>query len=979
MERFDFVNRANAEYIDRLYEQYQRDPRSLDATWQAYFSGFEYAGGRNAPAPKQTHSAGTAGGPGPTSRDGLSGNASIGIFDLVHSYRELGHFIADLDPLGHNRASHPLLELGEFNLTPSDLDRTVGSGSFLGQTDGSLRDLIDKLRETYCRTLGVQYMEISDKAQRDWLAQRMEPILNKPNFSPEESRAILFQLVAAEEFERFLHTRFVGQKRFSLEGAESLIPMINVIADDGAALGVEEFCLGMAHRGRLNVLAHVLNKPYEVIFSEFRGTIVHQEQEGDGDVKYHLGYANDRPTPQGRSLHLGLSPNPSHLELICPVATGIVRAKQVARGDQAQVRVVPLLIHGDASFTGQGIVFETLNLSELPGFRAGGTVHVIVNNQIGFTTPPGEARFTPYPTDVAKMIQAPIFHVNGDDPEAVVWASKLAIAFRQQFKCDVMIELMCYRRHGHNEVDEPAFTQPVMYKEIGSHRTTRELYAERLMREGKLTEKQHEEMTKIARDRMESAFKLAEEYRPRSRTATINNLWRGLTHVPADWSAKTNVKREVLNKVAESVNALPPDFTIHPKLKKLYEARLQAVKTGSGIDWGTGEMLALGSLLLEGTPVRFTGQDVRRGTFSHRHAVLYDFNDGKPHFPLNHLAKDQGRLTILNTMLSELAVVGFEYGYSSGDPRNLVVWEAQFGDFVNGAQPIIDQFMAAAESKWGLFNGIVLLLPHGFEGQGPEHSNAYLERFLSLCAENNIQVCVPTTPGQYFHMLRRQIHRKFRKPLVILSPKSLLRFEPSFSKVEELTEGTTHNVLDDPGAPAERERVRRLLLCSGKVYYSLAKAREKENVRDVAIVRVEQLYPFPKKELAGIFAKYRNANDVSWVQEEPKNRGAWGFMESRLREMLPEAATLEYCGRDEAASPATGSYKMHEIEETEVIAHALDLKPAPAAGQPAAAAAQPAGGSNGNGEPAEPAKSNGAREAAATAPATAGSQVPVSD
>ncbi len=983
MERFDFVNRANADYIDRLFEQYQRDPRSVDATWQAYFAGFEYAAGKNLRAPgerKEPHadSPQTPAGDSSSSKPAteLSGNASIGIFDLVHSYRELGHFVSNLDPLGHNRKTHSLLELSEFNLTLADLDRKVGSGSFLGATDGTLRDLISKLRETYCRTLGVQFMEISDKAQREWLALRMEPILNKPTFSPEETRAILFQLVAAEEFERFLHTRFVNQKRFSLEGAEALISLINTIADDGASLGVEEFCLGMAHRGRLNVLAHVLNKPYEVIFSEFKGTIIHQDQEGDGDVKYHLGYANDRPTNQGRSLHLGLSPNPSHLELICPIVTGIVRAKQLARGDKDQTRVVPLLIHGDASFTGQGVVFETLNLSELPGFRAGGTVHVIVNNQVGFTTSPDEARFTPYPTDVAKMIQAPIFHVNGDDPEAVVWASKLAIAFRERFKCDVMIDLVCYRRHGHNEVDEPAFTQPVMYKEIANHKSVRELYAERLIREGRVTEQEHQEMTKIVRERMESAIKLAEELRPRQRTATINNLWKSLTHVPADWAAKTAVGRDVLTKIEDAVNNIPLDFTVHPKLKKLYALRQEAVKAGKGIDWGNGEMLAIGSLLLEGTAVRFTGQDVKRGTFSHRHAVLFDFNTGNAHVPLNNVSKDQVKLTILNTMLSELAVLGFEYGYSSGDPRNLVIWEAQFGDFVNMAQPIIDQFIAAAESKWSLFNGLVMLLPHGFEGQGPEHSNAYIERFLSLCAEDNIQVCVPTTPAQYFHMLRRQIHRKFRKPLVVMTPKSLLRFEPSFSTTDDLTQGSMHNVLDDAATANEPQRIRRLLLCSGKVYYSLARAREKENVRDVAIVRVEQLYPVPRKELQSIFQKYRNAHDVAWVQEEPKNRGAWTFMEPRLVEMLPETAILSYCGREEAASPATGSYKMHEIEEVELIAQALDLKLAPAADN----SNGKDGASPPTGEHAPLASApKGVRQAAVAAPATAGSQHPVSD
>jgi 2-oxoglutarate dehydrogenase E1 component len=995
MERFDFVNRANADYIDRLYDQYQRDPRSLDLTWQAYFAGFDYAAGRNGSPPgaaaataEGERATRDAGAPGtPDARPALSGNASIGIFDLVHSYRELGHFVADLDPLGHNRTSHPLLELREFNLTPADLDREVGQGSFLGKTDGTLRDLIEQLRETYCRTIGVQFMEISDKAQRDWLAQRMEPIRNRPAFSPEESRAILFQLVAAEEFERFLHTRFVGAKRFSLEGAECLIPLINIMADDGAALGVDEFCLGMPHRGRLNVLAHVLNKPYEVIFSEFKGTILHQESEGDGDVKYHLGYANDRPTPHGRNLHLGLSPNPSHLELIDPVVHGIVRAKQYARGDKDMTKVVPLLMHGDAAFTGQGIVFETLNLSELPGWRAGGTIHVIVNNQIGFTTDPREGRFTPYPTDVARMIQAPIFHVNGDDPEAVVWAAKLAVAFRQQFKVDVLIDLVCYRRHGHNEVDEPGFTQPVMYRQVAAHRSVRELYAERLTAEGKLTEQQHAEMTKVVRARMESAFKLAEELRPRPRTATLNNLWKGLTRVPADWSAKTAVARDVLNRIAESVNAAPADFTAHPKLKRLYASRAEAVRSGKGVDWGNAEMLSLGSLLLEGTPVRFTGQDVRRGTFSHRHAVLFDYNDGRPHIPLNHVAPEQAKLTILNTMLSELAVLGFEYGFSSGDPRNLVIWEAQFGDFVNGAQPVIDQFIAAAESKWGLYNGLVMLLPHGFEGQGPEHSNAYMERFLSLCAEDNIQVCVPSTTAQYFHMLRRQIHRKFRKPLVVLTPKSLLRFEPSFSTVEELTGGAMQNVLDDPGAPPEPQRVRRLLLCTGKVYYSLAQAREKEGIRDTAVVRVEQLYPFPKKELQSVFQRYRNAHDVTWVQEEPRNRGAWTFMEPRLRDMLPETAVLSYTGRDEAASPATGSYKMHQIEEQELIAHALDLKPSPAGGGGNAQGDNGSGKGNGNangGQPSSerapmPAAAPGAREAAVAAPATAGAQHPVSD
>ena len=930
MERFDFFHRANADYIDRLYQQYLKDPRSLDEGWQAYFAGFEAAGGKTAPS-------------------GAPAAFTLGVHDLVHTYRDLGHFIAHLDPLGHDRPSHPLLELSQFDMTEDDLDREVGRADFYGPTDGTLRDLIQKLRDTYCRTIGVEFVNISDKQQREWLAQRMEPILNRPAFSPEESRAILYQLVAAEEFEQWLHRKWPTTKRFSLEGAEALIPMLNIIVDDGARIGVQEVCMGMPHRGRLNVLAHVLNKPYEVLFSEFEGTIVPQEQEGDGDVKYHLGYANDRPAANNRSVHIGLSPNPSHLELIDPAVEGIVRGKQEYRSDKERTRVIPVLIHGDAAFTGQGIVPETLALSELPGYRTGGTIHIIINNQIGFTTSPKEGRFTPYPTDVAKMIQAPIFHVNGDDPEAVVHAAKLAIDFREQFKCDVMIDLWCYRRHGHNEVDEPSFTQPVMYQEIARHKSVLQLYSEQLLSEGKISQAALDEMKKTARERLDKAGEQAKEFRPRQRTAALNNLWKGMVRTPGDWSAKTAVPRDTLLKIADAAAKLPQGFSPHPKLAKLMGQRADAVRSGESIDWATGEMLALGSLLLEGTPVRFTGQDVQRGTFSHRHAVLFDFNSGECYVPLNHLAEKQAKLTVLNTMLSELAVLGFEYGFSSADPLNLVVWEAQFGDFVNGAQPIIDQCIAAAESKWRLMNGLVMLLPHGFEGQGPEHSNAYLDRFLSLYAEENMQICVPTRPAQYFHLLRRQIHRTFRKPLVLMSPKSLLRYSPSWSRLVEFTDATFQVVLDDPTNP-ERDSIRRILFCSGKVFYSLAAAREQAKIKHVAIVRVEQLAPFPKREIQAALAKYRQAREICWVQEEPRNRGAWRYMEDRLRDMLPDPAVLTYYGRDESASPASGSYKMHEVEEREIISHALEL-PAP--------------------KPAE--------QVARQQPAVAGVQTPVSD
>ena len=769
----------------------------------------------------------------------------------------------------------------------------------------------------------------------------MEPILNRPAFSPDERRAILYQLIAAEEFEQWLHRRYPSTKRFSLEGSDALIPLLNMIVDDGAEIGVQEICMGMPHRGRLNVLAHVLNKPYEVLLSEFAGTILHQNDQGDGDVKYHLGYATDRPTTNGRTIHIGLSPNPSHLELIDPVVEGIVRCKQEYQNDNERTKVVPLLIHGDASFTGQGIVLETLGLSELPGYRTGGTIHVIVNNQIGFTTLPRQGRFTPYPTDVAKMIQAPIFHVNGDDPEAVVHAAKLAVEFREQFKCDVMIDLWCYRRHGHNEGDEPSFTQPLMYQLIAKQKTVREQYAEKLLADGVVTQDELDQMKTISRQRLDKAGEAAKELRPRPRSAPINNLWRGLTRAPSDWSAKTSVEASRLTEIAVKCATLPDNFTPHLKIGRVMAARAEAVQKGDGIDWGNAEMLALGSLLLEGTPIRFTGQDTQRGTFSHRHAVLADYKNGQKYIPLNNLGEKQAKLAIMNTMLSELAVLGFEYGFSSADPRNLVIWEAQFGDFVNGAQPIIDQFLSAAESKWQLMNGLVLMLPHGFEGQGPEHSNAYLERFLSLCAEENMQVCVASRPAQLFHLLRRQIHRSFRKPLILMQPKSPLRYAPSWSKLSELTDANFQLVLDDPGNP-ERDAVKRILFCSGKVFYSVAAARDKAGVKDVAIVRVEQLYPFPKREVQAILARYRQAREICWVQEEPRNRGAWQFMEDRLRDMLPDPAVLSYVGRDESASPATGSKKSHDSEEEEIIAHALDLggKAKVVAGQ--VAAQQPA-------------------------------------
>jgi 2-oxoglutarate dehydrogenase E1 component len=910
MDIFDFVNRANSDYIDRLYQQYQADPRALEPHWQAFFAGFDHGTSRS--------------GATPGSPTGITRRFGMEIADLVHSYRELGHLVAKLDPLGHHRPTHPLLELSHFGLTLADLDRQVGQSGFLGETDGTLRDLIEKLRKTYCSTIGVQYMDISDKAQREWLQQRMEPTFNHPPCSVVDCKALLYELVAAQGFEEYLQTKFTTVKRFSLEGGESVVPLINALIEDGSQLGVEEMVFGMAHRGRLNVLAHVLNKPYQTILSEFMGTAQLEENEGDGDVKYHLGYSQDRITKSGRKIHLALSFNPSHLEIVNPVVEGIVRAKQYYTGDNDRTRVVPILIHGDAAFCGQGIVQETLALSEMPYWRTGGTIHIIINNQIGFTTKPKQGRFTPYPTDIAKAIQAPVFHVNGDDPEACIHAAKLAIAFRQQFHCDVMIDVWCYRRHGHNEVDEPSFTQPLMYKEIAAHPRPRELYARKLMDEGKLTESEFQAMKDLARERLDQALDAAREAKPKQKITTLGGIWKGLQRAGSDWSAETQISPEMVKLIGERATTVPEGFNVHPKLKRLLENRREMTQGKAPVDWATGEMLALGSLVLEGTPIRFVGQDAQRGTFSHRHACLHDVETGQKYYPLANLTETQAPIIVVNTMLSELAVLGFEYGFSSADPRNLVVWEAQFGDFVNMAQPMIDQFIVAAESKWQKMSGLVMLLPHGYEGQGPEHSNAYIERFLSLCAENNIQVCYPTLPSQYFHLLRRQMRRNFRKPLVVFTPKSLLRSDAATSKIEEFTQGTFQLVIDDPTHP-QPQRVRRLLLCTGKIFYVLDAARQKNGIDDVAIVRIEQLYPFAQKEIQGILQRYRNATEICWVQEEPMNRGAWTFMRDRLAQMLPEVAVLTYCGRDEAASPATGSYKVHEVEEQEIISHALEL------------------------------------------------------
>src|SRR6266403_1998445 len=929
MRSLDLVTRANAEYVDEQYRRYREDPSSVDENWALFFAGFELAANGNG-------ASGVAAANGDVVRAVEAAPAPpaepvIGVFDLVHSYRELGHLVAHLNPLAPKPAGHPLLEPSEFGFGERDMDRVIECGSFQGCATATLRDLIARLQGTYCRTLGVEYLHIQDRDQRLWLQERMEPTSNRPALEREDRIRIFERLMVAENFEQFLQTRYPTAKRFSLEGAESLIPLLDVLVEDAGALGAAEMVIGMPHRGRLNVLANVLRKPYEMVLAEFEGSFLARESMGDGDVKYHLGYSRDQMTRSGRRVHLSLSPNPSHLEAVDPVIEGMVRAKQNRYGDRHRERVVPVLMHGDAAFTGQGVVAETLGLSELDGYRTGGTVHIIVNNQIGFTTPPEAYRFTPYPSDVAKIIQAPVFHVNGDDPEAAVQAARLAIGFRERFKKDVFIDLVCYRRHGHNELDDPTFTQPVMYKKIAAKRTPLTLYREQLFQAGVVAAEEAERRAREFRELLDDAQSYARDFMPRQPVFAFGGLWKGLGWAGDDWSARTAVAPEVLHEIAAAFTRMPEGFTPHPRAARLMEARAQMVREGRGIDWSCAEALAIGALLLEGIPVRMSGQDTCRGTFSQRHAVLHDVETGDRYVPLDNIRGDQVSFRVIDSMLSENAVLGFELGMSLADPRRLVVWEAQFGDFINGAQVVVDQFLACSESKWQRMSGLVLLLPHGYEGQGPEHSSARLERFLQLCAEDNMQVCNLTTPAQYFHVLRRQMHRSFRKPLVLMTPKSLLRHKLCVSSLEELTQGGFRTVIDDialGGAPEagvtiERGGVRRILLCSGKIYYELLAARRERAIDSVALVRVEQLYPFPAKELEAVFAAYPEARQVYWVQEEPWNMGAWHVMHRRLRRVLSEDRTLNYAGRPEAASPATGSFKVHQAEERDLVNAAL--------------------------------------------------------
>jgi 2-oxoglutarate dehydrogenase E1 component len=907
----DEVARASPEYVESLYRDYRRDPGSVEERWALVFAGYDLGRARASGRQPGDH--------GPT--EPAEGIPDL-VRDMVHSYRELGHLVADLDPLGHSPRHHPLLSLEEFGFRSVDLDRVVDWAPFRSGERGSLRQLIAALAETYGDRLGVEYMGISDKERRVWLQTRMEPRRNRPELDGDDRRSIFEQLLVAETFEQFLQARYPGQQRFSLEGGEALIPLLDALVEEASRRGVAELVIGVPHRGRLNVLAHVLDKPYEMILAEFEGAALPEDVQGDGDVKYHLGYSHNRRTRRGREIHLSLSPNPSHLEAVNPVVEGIVRAKQEYLGDVERRRVVPVLLHGDAAFMGQGVVYETLALSTLPAFTTGGTVHVIVDNQIGFTTVPPDYLFTRYPSDPGHVLHAPVLHVNADDPEAAVQAARVAVGYRQQFRSDVFIHFVCYRRHGHNELDDPTLTQPRMYEQIRGHPSVVERYRQRLAERGELDEMAVRRLREARRQVLDGALQTARRDRPRQQVMAFGGVWAGLEWAGEDWSADTRVDRRHLLEVAEAICRLPDDFTPHPRVKKLLDDRRERIRRGDSIDWATAELLAFGTLLREGTAVRLSGQDSVRGTFTQRHAAVFDAGNGREYVSLDHLAPDQAAFEAVNSPLSEAGVLGFEYGMSSADPRRLVVWEAQFGDFINSAQVVVDQFIASAESKWQRMSGLVLLLPHGYEGQGPEHSSARVERFLQLAAEGNLQVVNATTPAQIFHALRRQMHRRFRKPLIVMAPKSLLRHPRAVSTLDELAGGTFRLVLDDETV-RDPACVRRVLLCSGKVFYALDAARAEGRGDGVALVRVEQLYPFPAKELERAIRRYPETAAVVWAQEEPANQGPWRFVSPLTSGMLGPARTLAYAGREEAASPAVGNYSIHQDEERAFVARAL--------------------------------------------------------
>jgi 2-oxoglutarate dehydrogenase E1 component len=941
---------ANAAFLGEQYARWAANPASVDPSFADLFGALNEEA--RSVLEEATGASWAPRGPGPVDVEAparpasppaaaLSNEqiraatiASLRALMLIRSYRVRGHLEARLDPLGLQLpAPHPELDPRSYGFTDADLDRAIFIDNVLGRETATLREIVQILRDTYCGSIGVEFMHIQDPEQKSWIQRKVEGAPWRTAFDARAKRTILQQLTEAEGFEAFCQKRYVTTKRFGLEGGEVTIPAVHAIIETAAQAGVQEIAIGMPHRGRLNTLVNIVRKPLTAVFSEFGGESFKPEDvQGSGDVKYHLGTSTDMEIA-GRMVHVSLQPNPSHLEAVDPVVVGKVRARQDRAGDtQRRSSVMAILMHGDAAFAGQGLVYETLAMSQLIGYRTGGTVHIVVNNQIGFTTVPAHAYSGLYCTDVAKSIQAPILHVNGDDPEAVMFCARMAAEYRMRFASDIVLDIVCYRRHGHNETDEPAFTQPLMYRAIGALKTTRTRYADRLAAEGSVPAADAQAMWDDFAKTLEDANSAGKSYKP-NKADWLEGHWSGFH--PADreefehTEEATAVPEHVLRQIGLALSRVPAGFEVNPKIARQLEAKAAMFESGEGIDWATGEALAFGSLLLEGNRVRLSGEDCQRGTFSQRHAVLVDQTNQHEYVPLNNIAPDQAKIEIYNSLLSEAGVLGFEYGYSLADPRILVLWEAQFGDFANGAQVIIDQFLASGETKWLRMSGLTLLLPHGYEGQGPEHSSARIERYLQLCAERNMWVCNLTTPANYFHALRRQLHRNFRKPLILFTPKSLLRHKLAVSPLADMTEGNSfHFVIPEIDAIASPEEVRRVVICSGKVYYDLLAERRAKDIKDVAIVRLEQLYPFPERSLGRVLAPFHNA-DVVWCQEEPENMGAWTFVDRRIERVLSrldiKVRRPNYVGREAAASPATGLARAHMAQQARLVTTALGL------------------------------------------------------
>jgi len=966
-----FLQGINAEYVEQLYARYAENPASVDESWRRYFAQLneDVADARRAaqgasweradwppqqggdrvaaltgewdePIPAKLESkiaqkAADAGAALTADEVRSAVLDSVRAIMLIRAFRIRGHLAADLDPLRLTPpAPHPELDPKTYGFTEADMDRPIFIDYVLGLETASLREIVALLKRTYCGTFALQYMHISNPEEAGWLKERIEGYGKEIKFTQEGRRAILNKLVEAEGFEKFLHVKYTGTKRFGLDGAESLIPAMEQMIKRGGALGVRDIVFGMPHRGRLNVLTSVLAKPFRAIFHEFRGgSYKPDEVEGSGDVKYHLGASSDREF-DGNKVHLSLTANPSHLEAVNPVVLGKVRAKQAQLNDPERKTVLPILLHGDAAFAGQGVIAECFGLSGLKGHRTGGTIHIVVNNQIGFTTSPHNSRSSPYPTDIALMVEAPIFHVNGDDPEAVVHAARVATEYRQKFGKDVVLDIFCYRRFGHNEGDEPMFTQPGMYKEIKTHKTTLQLYTERLVKDGLIPEGEIEDMKARFQSYLNEEFETAKDYRP-NKADWLDGRWSGMGPGAAEYQrGGTAVSMENLKEVGMAITAMPADFKAHRTIERLMETKREMIETGEGIDWATAEALAFGTLQIEGYPVRLSGQDCTRGTFSQRHSGLTDQETEERYYPLNHIKPGQAQYEVVDSMLSEYAVLGYEYGYSLAEPNALTLWEAQFGDFANGAQIMIDQFISSGERKWLRMSGLVMLLPHGYEGQGPEHSSARLERFLQMSAEDNWIVANCSTPANYFHILRRQIHRTFRKPLIMVTPKSLLRHKKAVSKLDELATGSSfHRVLwddaqlglSDTNLVAD-DKIRRVVICSGKVYYDLLNQRDARGIDDVYLLRLEQFYPFPATSLVKELGRFTNA-EVVWTQEEPKNQGAWTFVEPNIEWVLgrvdAKSTRPRYIGRPASASPATGLATKHKQEQDALVTESL--------------------------------------------------------